>query len=147
MNESNVLNSIAHAKGQWAYHIEWCPKYRYRLFRKESHKRDMECILQGIALEYGMNVLELAVMPEHIHIIVEVPPSMSLGKACNLLKGKSAYVFFRMHPNLRLRYPKGHLWSKGKFYRSTGDIILEKTRNYVRNQTDIPQKTIKDYIN
>ncbi len=145
MKVESVLNSIAHAKGQWVYHIEWCPKYRYNLFGKESNKQDMRDILQHIAVEYGMKVLELAVMPDHIHTVVEVPPAMSLGKAANLLKGRSSYEFFKLHPFMRLRYPKGHLWSKGKFYRTTGDINLEKTRWYVRHQSDIHQKTLKDY--
>ena len=142
----NNLFSVAHAKGQWVYHIEWCPKYRFNVFRKESHKADMESILQSIAVEYKMSVLELAVMPDHVHIVVQVPPSMSLGKASNLLKGRSSYEFFRMHPNMRLRYPKNHLWSKGKFYRTVGDVDLQKTRWYVRNQVDIHQRSIHDYL-
>ena len=144
-NNVGVLNSIGHAKGQWIYHIEWCPKYRYNLFRKQVHKQDMENILQSISVEYGMSVLELAVMPDHVHIVVEVPPSMSLGKASNLLKGRSSYEFFRKHPNLRLRYPKNHMRSKGKFYRTIGDVDLEKTRWYVRHQTDIHQHTLTHY--
>jgi len=145
MKSIEVLNSIGHAKGQWVYHIEWCPKYRYKLFRKEKNKQDMEDILQRIAAEYGMRLLELAVMSDHVHTVVEVPPAMSLGKASNLLKGRSAYEFFKKHPNMRLRYPRGHLWSRGKFYRTTGDVELEKTRWYVRHQTDIHQRTLKDY--
>jgi len=145
MKGNDVLNSIGHAKGQWVYHIEWCPKYRYNLFRKEKNKQDMEEILQQISTEYGMKLLELAVMPDHIHTVIEVPPAMSLGKASNLLKGRSAYEFFRKHPNMRLRYPKGHLWSRGKFYRTTGSVELEKTRWYVRHQTDIHQRTLKEY--
>ena len=145
MNGVEVLNSVGHAKGQWVYHIEWCPKYRYSLFGKESHKIDMESILRKIVVDYGMKLLELAVMPDHFHTVVEVPPSMSLGKASNLLKGRSAYEFFRKHPNMRLRYPKGHLWGLGKFYRTTGTVDLEKTRWYVRNQTDIHQTKIVQY--
>lgn len=139
------LYSVSYAKGQWLYHIEWCPKYRYRLFEKESHKQDMETILQEISTEYNLKVLELAVMQDHIHIVVGVPPSMSLSRASNLLKGRSSYEFFKRHPNMRLRYPQGHLWSKGKFYRTTGDVDLERTRWYVRHQTDIHQRTLTDY--
>ena len=145
MKVEEVFNSVGHAKGQWVYHIEWCPKYRYRLFGKESHKQDMESILKRISIEYGMKLLELAVMPDHVHTVVEVPPSMSLGRAANLLKGRSAYEFFKKHPNARLRYPKGHFWSRGKFYRTTGDIDLEKTRWYVRHQIDMHQKTLSEY--
>jgi len=141
----NDFCSVSHAKGQWIYHIEWCPKYRFNVFRKEGHKEDMENILQKIAAGYGMKVEELAVMPDHVHIVVQVPPLMSLSKAANLLKGRSSYEFFRKHENLRQRYPKGNMWSRGKFYRTVGDVDLEKTRWYVRHQNDIHQKTLMEY--
>ena len=141
------LSSIGHAKGQWTYHIEWCPKYRYNAFRKESNKKDMESILGEIATEYKMSFLELAVMPDHVHVVVQVPPEMSLSKAAQLLKGRSSYEFFRKHPNMRLRYPKGHLWSRGKFYRTVGDVDLETTRSYVRRQDDIHQMKLTSFTN
>ena len=141
------FSSISHAKGQWLYHIEWCPKYRFNVLRKESSKKDMEDILKQAASDYKMSVLELAVMPDHVHIVVGVPPSMSLSKAANLLKGRSSYEFFKKHPNMRLRYPKGHFWSRGKFYRTVGDVDLETTRSYVRNQDDIHQTKMSNFIN
>jgi putative transposase len=141
----NDFSSVSHAKGQWIYHIEWCPKYRFNVFRKDSHKTDMEDILKKISSEYEMKIEELAVMPDHIHIVVQVPPSMSLSKAANLLKGRSSYEFLRKHENLRNRYKKGHMWSRGKFYRTVGDVDLDKTRWYVRYQIDIHQRTLAEY--
>lgn len=145
MNSFGVLNSIAHAKGQWVYHVEWIPKYRYHLFRKESNRKDMIEIIHGIALEKGLKLLELSVMEEHVHAVVEVPPKISLSTATQYLKGKSSYLFFRKHPNMRLRYPKGHLWSPGKFYRTVGDVDLEHMRTYVREQGDAFQQTLNGY--
>ena len=135
----NDLVSGAHAVFQCVYHIEWCPKYRFNVFRKQGSKEDMENILQQIAAEYKMQIEELAVMPDHVHIVVHVAPSISLAKATNLLKGRSAYEYFKLHPNLRNRYTKGHMWSKGKFYRSVGSVDLETTKQYVRNQEDVHQ--------
>ena len=135
----NDLVSGAHAKFQCVYHIEWCPKYRFNVFKKEGSKEDMENILQQVAKEYEMQIEELAVMPDHVHIVVHVAPSISLAKATNLLKGRSAYEYFKLHPNLRNRYTKGHMWSKGKFYRSVGSVDLETTKQYVRNQEDVHQ--------
>ena len=147
MENETVLKSVAHAKGQWTYHIEWAPKYRYNMFRKETSKQDMENILKKIAVEKGITIIELAVMPDHVHVIAEIPPQLSLSQATQFLKGKSSYEFFRMHPNVRLRYPKGHFWSKGKFYRTIGDVDLNTTKNYVRNQVDIHQTTLTRFAN
>ena len=105
----------------------------------------MEAILKKIAQEKEMQIEELAVMPDHVHIVVHVKPSISLAKATQLLKGRSSYEFFRIHPNMRLRYRKGHFWSKGKFYRSVGSVDLETTKEYVRNQWDIHQKTLSAF--
>ena len=127
----NDLMSGAHARFQCVYHIEWCPKYRFNVLGKESHKEDMETILKKIAQEKDMQIEEMAVMPDHVHVVVHVAPNMSLAKATQLLKGKSSYEFFRMHPKMRLRYRKGHFWSKGKFYRSVGSVDLETTNLFL----------------
>lgn len=83
-------------------------------------------------------------MPDHVHMVVAVPPSISLSKALQLLKGGSSYEFFHLHPEFRLRYPKGHLLSPGKFCRSIGDVDLETTKNYVREQAG--QSTLQNFL-
>ena len=145
MDGEGVFNSVAHAKGQWAYHIEWAPKYRFKMFLKSGMRADMEEILKRVAVESGITLLELAVMSDHVHVVVEVPPRMSLAQATQLLKGKSSYLFFRKRPNARFRYPKGHLWSVGKFYRTTGDVELDSMRSYVRKQHDAFQTSLLSY--
>ena len=138
----NDLVSGAHAVFQCVYHIEWCPKYRFNVFRKEGSKADMEAILKKIAEEKDMQIEELAVMPDHVHMVVHVKPEVSLAKATQLLKGRSSYEYFKKHPNLRNRYRNGHMWSRGKFYRSVGSVDLETTKQYVRNQEDVHQTTL-----
>ena len=73
-------------------------------------------------------------MPDHIHTVVGIPPTMSVSKALQLLKGTSSRELFKRKPNFRKRYPKGHLWSPGKFYRSVGDTDAETAIQYVRDQ-------------
>ena len=135
----NDLTSGAHALFQCVYHIEWCPKYRFNVFKKEGSKENMETILRRIAEKHDMKIEELAVMTDHVHIVMHVKPGVSLSKATQLLKGGSSYEYFKKHPNLRNRYRKGHMWSRGKFYRSVGTIDLQTTKQYVRNQFDIHQ--------
>jgi len=80
--------------------------------------------------------MELNVQPEHIQGTASIPMTMTPSKAIQLLKGRSAYLFFRAHPKARLRYPKGHLWSRGKFGASLGFISVEAANEYVRNQDE-----------
>ena len=142
---SRNLISGSHSVYECVYHLEWCPKYRFNVLRKESSKADMEAILKQIATEYDLRIDELAVMPEHVHIVVRAKPSMSLSKVTQLLKGRSSYEFFRKHPNMRLRYRKGHFWAPSTCYLTTGVVDLERTRAYVRNQLDIHQAMLSKW--
>ena len=128
------LISASHSIGQNMYHLEWCPKYRFNMLRKPENKKLCERILRDIALRYNIKIIELTVMPDHIHLIVSLPTTMSVSKAFHLLKGISAHDLFKENPNFRKRYQKGHFWSPGKFYRTAGDMDLETVTNYVRNQ-------------
>lgn len=128
--------SSAHVKAQVVHHLEWCPKYRYRMFQKERVIKACEASIRKSAQRHGMSVLELSVMPDHVHAVVQTRPSVSASRALMLLKGSSAYDLFREFPQLRLRYPKGHFWSRGSFVRSTGDSSLSTVRRYVREQND-----------
>jgi len=104
------------------------------MFKREENKKLCEEILREIAKRHKIKITELSVMPDHIHTVVGIPPTMSVSKALQLLKGTSSRELFRRKPNFRLRYPKGHLWSPGKFYRSVGDTDAETAIQYVRDQ-------------
>jgi len=116
------------------YHLEWCPKYRYNMLRKQENKNLCEDILEEVAKRHKIKIEELSVMPDHIHTLVGIPPTMSVSKALHLLKGASAHELFKRKPNFRKRYPGGHFWSPGKFYRSVGDADLETVTKYVQDQ-------------
>ena len=132
------LYSHHHIKGCWEHHLEWAPKYRYNALRKPTTMADCEAILLQIAQEQGWEILELAVMPDHVHVILRTYKPENPSKLLQHLKGRSAYELFKKHPNMRLRYPKGHFWSRGSFVRNIG-VDIEVERNYVRNQRDVHQ--------
>ena len=75
------LVSGSHSIGQNLYHLEWCPKYRYNMFRREDNKKLCEEILNEVADRHKIKINELSVMPDHIHIVVEIPSTMSVSKA------------------------------------------------------------------
>ena len=103
----------------------------------------MKQVLEETAQRHGMHFVELAVMPDHVHSIVDCHPSVSQTKALNLLKGASAKEFFNRYPRFRLRYPKGHFWSPGKGGRTVGDVDKETAIDYVRRQAD--QTSLVDF--
>jgi putative transposase len=123
-----------HANGQSMWHFEWCTKYRYKIFRAEEHKNLCRIAIIEAAKLAQVQVLELEVEPEHLHMIVEIPLRLSPLDAVRELKSVSARLLFRLMPKLAYRYPKRRLWSAGKFVMSVGYITLEKAKEYVNNQ-------------
>ena len=104
------------------------------MFKKKENKKLCEDVLHEVAKRHGIEITELSVLPDHIHTVVGIPPTMSVSKALQLLKGASSRELFKRKPHFRCRYPKGHLWSPGKFYRSVGDADTETILHYVRDQ-------------
>ena len=123
-----------HSNGMSNWHFEWCTKYRYKVFRKSYNKNLCQIALLEAAKIAKINIQELEVQPEHIHMIVELPLTETPVNAIRKLKSISTKILFRLLPKLRLRYPKNALWSRGKFAISIGNITLEKAKEYVKNQ-------------
>jgi putative transposase len=134
----------SHTVGQNVHHLEWCTKYRYDMFRKDKYKNALEAILQDIARENGMKVVSLTVASDHVHVVADLPFSMSQSKALQFFKGGTSYRLFRINEKFRRRYPRGHFWSPGKFARSVGDADLDTVVDYVKNH-NINQTTLAGF--
>ena len=130
----NEYRRRAHSVGISLWHFEWVTKYRYKMYQKFEYCNLMTACIRNMACKHGIKIVVLEVLPEHVHCEVEIPLSMCPSRALQYLKGGSSYLFFSKHPKARLRYPKGHLWSPGKFAASLGFIQVEKAKDYVRNQ-------------
>ena len=124
----------SHAVGISMWHFEWCTKYRYKMFRKEEQKNLMAACIRRAASLHKIKINELNVQPEHVHVIVAIPMQMSPAYALQILKGISARLFFGKNHKARWRYPRGHVWSPGKFAASLGFIQISVAEDYVRNQ-------------
>ena len=116
------------------WHAVWCTKYRYKIFSKFHNKNLAEACIRKSATNHKIQIVEIKVMPDHVHAIIRLPTTMCIEDALQILKGGSAYIFFRNAPKMRLRYPQGHLWSKGKFYSTIGYSDFPTTLDYVKNQ-------------
>jgi len=137
---SESFAHASHAVDDVVYKIEWCTKYRYKMFRQPRLVAACEAAIRGVAERHKLIVVELSVMPEHVHCIVRCFARHSLSYVTQLLKGGSAFALFREFPQLRLRYPRGHLWSPGKCRRTLG-VELEHARHYVNAPHNDPRQT------
>ena len=114
------------------YHIIWCPKYRKQLPKEVQD--NLKTILFTICESRMWEILALEVMPDHIHIFLKVPPTVSPAGVVKILKGVSAKILFEMHPSLRDGWKKGHLWSPSYYLGSVGHVSQETVKKYIEAQ-------------
>jgi putative transposase len=115
------------------YHIIWCPKYRRRPLAGPVEARLKEIIAEVVA-EAGGEVIEVEVMPDHVHLLVEVPPAVALPKLVQKLKGCSSRLLRAEFAALRRL---AVLWSPPWFVSTVGGAPLEVVRRYVENQKQV----------
>jgi len=112
------------------YHLIWCPKYRRRVLVDQVEARLVE-IIDEVCAEHGAEVIELETMPDHVYLLVEVPPAVPMSKFIGTLKGRSSRLLRQEFPHLR-RLPS--LWTPSWFMSTVGGAPLEVVRRYVENQ-------------
>ena len=135
-NYEEKYQHYPHSVGTIMLHLEWCTKYRYKMFRKEENKNLLCACIRRAASLHEIKIIELNVQSEHVHCIVLVKFSFSVSKVLQILKGFSSKLFFENQEKARLRYPRGHLWSRGKFASSVGFVEFDVVRNYVKTQSE-----------
>ena len=128
------LEHYNHKVGINFWHLTWQTKYRYNMFAKFQYKSLCEACIRKVAKRHNINIRVLYVMPDHVHLLATLPKGMTDEEAFQLLKGGSSYLFFKNHPKARLRYPQGHLWSRGGDSRTVGYNQLSDTVLYILQQ-------------
>ena len=113
--------------------IQITTKYRYDMMKKEVFNVYCKIAIEEACKRHKIEILILKVMKEHVHMIVDCPRVISVAKLLQIIKGFSSYILFRLVPNFRKRYPKGHFWSEGYFCASCGSDF-EKAMKYIENQ-------------
>jgi putative transposase len=117
--------------GWSTWHIQWCTKYRYKIFGYQNRKDFCKLLLAECAKLHKFEIFDLEVDVNHVHVIASLPLTMTPLQATQYMKGDSARGMFIQFPELRKLYRKGHLWSPGKFVGSVGHITLDKAKNYL----------------
>ena len=124
--------SLSHTKWNCKYHIVFVPKYR-RIVIYEKIKIEIGKILRELCYRKGVEILEAELCPDHIHMLVSIPPKISVASFMGYLKGKSALMIFDKFANLKYRYGNRVFWCRGYFVDTVGrnKAAIEK---YIRNQ-------------
>ncbi len=113
--------------------IQITTKYRYKMMKKELIKTYCKVAIEEACRKHKIEVVIIKVLDEHSHLIVDCPRTISDAKLMQIIKGLSAYILFRLCPELRKRYPRGHFWNKGYFCQGCG-TDFERALSYVQNQ-------------
>jgi putative transposase len=133
-----LLKKLAHAVWDCKYHIVWCPKYRFRILKGEVAKSVIE-IVQQLCEWKKLEILEQNVQEDHVHLVLFIPPKLSVSEVVGFLKGKSAIKIFDRHIQLKKRYWGRHFWAKG-YCVSTVGLDEEKIRRYVKWQLEADKR-------
>ena len=116
------------------YHVVWCPKYRRKILIDEIAER-LETILRGTCAELEAEILALEIMPDHIHLLVEVDPQFGIHRLVKRLKGRSSRFLRQEYAELRSRLPT--LWTHRYFVSTVGGAPLSAIKKYVEQQKDV----------
>ena len=147
MNNDNV-NSLSHTKWRCKYHIVFAPKYRRQAIYGQI-KRDIGVILRKLCEQKHVEIIEAELCPDHVHMLVSIPPNLSVSQFVGYLKGKSSLMIFDRHANLKYKYGNRHFWCRG-YYVDTVGKNAKKIEEYIRNQIqsdwEYDQMTLKEYI-
>lgn len=145
---SNEIKHTAHSTYRCQYHIVFAPKYR----RKEIYgkiKTDIGEILRKLCEQKGVEIIEAEACKDHIHMLVSIPPYLSVAQFMGYLKGKSSLMIFDRHANLKYRYGNRHFWCRGYYVDTVGRnkrVIAEYIRNQLEEDFASDQVTLKEYI-
>ena len=125
-------NALAHTKWMCKYHIVFTPKYRRKMIYNQ-YREDVGEIIKQLCSYKGVEILGGNVMSDHVHILVSIPPKMSVSSFMGYLKGKSALMMFDRHANLKYKFGNRHFWSEG-YYVSTVGLNEAVIKKYIQDQ-------------
>ena len=140
--------SLAHTTWNCKYHIVFAPKYRRQVIYGKI-KADIGKILRQLCERKGVEIIEATACPDHIHMLVSIPPKLSVSSFMGYLKGKSSLMIFDRHANLKYRYGNRQFWCRGYYVDTVGrnkKVIQEYIKNQLQEDILHDQMTMKEFI-
>ena len=144
---ANKTNDMAHTKWLCKYHIVFTPKYRRKVIYNQ-YRKNLRDIIKTLCGYKGVEIIEGKLMPDHVHILVSIPPKYSISQFMGYLKGKSALMMFDRHANLKYKYGNRHFWAEG-YYVSTVGLNEAAIKKYIQEQEKhdiaLDKLSVKEY--
>ena len=144
----DTVQSLSHSKWNCKYHIVFAPKYR----RQEVYgklKSDIGRILRQLCEQKNVEIIEAEACSDHIHMLLSIPPNISVAQFMGYLKGKSSLMIFDRHANLKYKYGSRHFWCRGYYVDTVGrnrKAIEEYIREQLTEDSMMEQLTLREYI-
>ena len=141
-------SSLSHTRWNCQYHIIFGPKYHRKVIYGKL-RRDIGRYIRKLCGYKGVEIIEANACPDHIHILVKIPPKMAVSSFMGYLKGKSALMIFEEHANLKYKYGSRNFWSEG-FWVSTVGRNKQAIKKYIKEQEIEDQikdkRSLKEYV-
>ena len=145
----NDTNSLAHTTWNCKYHIVFAPKYRRKVFFGQKRK-EIGAILRSLCEWKQVEIIEAEVCPDHIHMLIKIPPKLSVASFVGFLKGKSSILIYQKFANMKFKYRNREFWCRG-YYVDTAEKNDIKIKEYIANQLKedklMEQMTIQEINN
>ena len=148
LKKKEETDSLAHRKWNCKYHIVFAPKYRRQVIYGQI-RSDIGVIIRKLCEYKGVEIIEAEACPDHIHMLVSIPPHISVAQFMGYLKGKSTLMIFDRHANLKYKYGSRHFWCRGYYVDTVGknkQVISEYIRNQLVEDEMMDQMTLKEYV-
>ena len=140
--------SLAHTNWNCNYHIVFAPKYRRQVIYGKL-KKDIGKILRDLCARKGVEIIEAELCNDHVHMLVKIPPKMSISSFMGYLKGKSTLMIFERHANLKYKYGQRKFWCRGYYVDTVGKnkkVIEEYIRNQIYEDKMYDQMSMKEFV-
>lgn len=134
MSKTSEIHTLSHTSWNCKYHLVFAPKYRRKVFY-ENKRSEIGEILRTLYRWKDVNILEAEVCPDHIHMLVEIPPKMSVSSFMGYLKGKSSLMIYEKWGNMKFKYRNRQFWCRG-YYVDTVGKNTKKIQDYIKHQLD-----------
>ena len=144
----NEVKHTAHSSYRCEYHIVFAPKYRRKVIYKEL-RADIGAIMRKLCEEMKVEIIEAEACADHIHMLVSIPPYMSVAQFVGTLKSKSALMLFDRHANLKHKYGSRNFWRRGYYVDTVGKnekIIKEYIKNQLEEDCTLDQISLKEFV-
>lgn len=148
MSNNDDINSLSHSKWRCHYHVVFAPKYRRQAIYGKI-KGDIGKIIRQLCDQKGIEIIEAELCPDHIHMLISIPPKYSVAQIMGYIKGKSSLMIFDRHANMKYRYGNRHFWCRGYYVDTVGrnkKAIQEYIRNQLQEDIANDQISLKEYI-